>query len=190
LHVFAKIRLSTLIFLLLIFAIFNLSHMSEAAQKSKKIAKAGPGRQVRLWVRAKFLSFRRYERLYVDQRSLKIPTKPSSASRESTIALLLNTISARESPTFTKPTQARPRTGSEPSGAGSPEATEIVEPFWPGLPPTSPPELSAPLLELCCSPKEADLILFKHHSTLLFINNSLIIPYGSPLYKPWKSKVL
>lgn len=35
--------------------------MSEvaAASKSKKIAKAGPGRQVRLWVRAKFLGFRR-----------------------------------------------------------------------------------------------------------------------------------
>jgi hypothetical protein len=33
--------------------------MSEAAQRSKKIAKAGAGRQVRLWVRAKFLSFRR-----------------------------------------------------------------------------------------------------------------------------------
>jgi hypothetical protein len=46
----------------LIFTIINLSHMSQAAAtapKSKKIAKAGPGRQVRLWVRAKFLSFRR-----------------------------------------------------------------------------------------------------------------------------------
>ncbi len=143
--------------------------MSEAAQKSKKIAKAGPGRQVRLWVRAKFLSFRRYERPYVDQRLLKIPTKPSLASRESTIALLLNTISARESPTSTKHTPAKLRTGSGPSGAESPEATEIAELFWPGLPPTYPLEPSALLLELCSSPKEADLILFKHHSSLLFI---------------------
>lgn len=36
--------------------------MSEkvAAPKDKKIAKAKQGKQVRLWVRAKFLSFRRY----------------------------------------------------------------------------------------------------------------------------------
>lgn len=36
--------------------------MSEAvaAAKNKKIAKAKVGRQVRLWVRAKFLGFRRY----------------------------------------------------------------------------------------------------------------------------------
>ena len=31
-----------------------------AAQKDKKIAKAKRGKQVRLWVRAKFMSFRRY----------------------------------------------------------------------------------------------------------------------------------
>lgn len=137
--------------------------MSEAAQKSKKIAKAGAGRQVRLWVRAKFLSFRRYHLDYLDQRSPKIPTRPSSASRESMIVRPLNTISERESPTSTKPTQARPRTGSEPSGAGSPEATEIVEPFWQGSPPTCPPEPLDQPLELCSSPREADLILFKHH---------------------------
>jgi hypothetical protein len=49
-----------LIFVLILF-IINISHMPEIveAQKSKKIAKAQPGRQVRLWVRAKFLSFRR-----------------------------------------------------------------------------------------------------------------------------------
>jgi len=35
-----------------------MSEPVAVAQKSKKIAK-GPGRQVRLWVRAKFLSFRR-----------------------------------------------------------------------------------------------------------------------------------
>ncbi len=36
-----------------------MSEAVPAAQKSKKIAKATVGRQVRLWVRAKFLSFRR-----------------------------------------------------------------------------------------------------------------------------------
>ena len=36
-----------------------MSEVAASAPKSKKIAKAGPGRQVRLWVRAKFLSFRR-----------------------------------------------------------------------------------------------------------------------------------
>jgi len=30
------------------------------AEKSKRISRKGPGRQVRLWVRAKFLGFRRY----------------------------------------------------------------------------------------------------------------------------------
>lgn len=73
-----------------------MSEAVAAAQKSKKIAKAGPGRQVRLWVRAKFLSFRRYRRDYVDQRSLKIPTKPSLDLRVLTIAQPLNTTSARE----------------------------------------------------------------------------------------------
>jgi hypothetical protein len=143
--------------------------MSEAAQKSKKIAKkAGPGRQVRLWVRAKFLSFRRYHLPYLDPKSPKIPTRPSSDSKASTIARPLNTISERESPTSTKPTQARPRTDSGPSGAGSPEATEIAEPFWQGSPPTCPLEPLDLPLELCSSPREADLILFKHHSILLF----------------------
>ena len=36
-----------------------MSEAVPAAQKAKKIAKATVGRQVRLWVRAKFLSFRR-----------------------------------------------------------------------------------------------------------------------------------
>lgn len=60
--ILAKLLFTSTIIFALIFTIINLSHMSEAvaaAQKSKKIAKAGPGRQVRLWVRAKFLSFRR-----------------------------------------------------------------------------------------------------------------------------------
>jgi len=30
------------------------------AEKSKRISRKGPRRQVRLWVRAKFLGFRRY----------------------------------------------------------------------------------------------------------------------------------
>jgi hypothetical protein len=36
-----------------------MSEAVAAEKKSKKITKPGPGRQVRLWVRAKFLSFRR-----------------------------------------------------------------------------------------------------------------------------------
>ena len=53
--------------------------MSEAvaATKNKKIAKAKVGRQVRLWVRAKFLSFRRYSFLEADPRWLRTPTNPS-----------------------------------------------------------------------------------------------------------------
>lgn len=39
---------------------------------------------------------------------------------------------------------------------------ETAAPYWQGSQPTSPPEPLAPLLELCCSPKGADLILFKH----------------------------
>jgi hypothetical protein len=89
--------------------------MSEvaAAHKSKKIAKAGPGRQVRLWVRAKFLSFRRYPLCHLDQKSPRTSTRPSSDWRESTIALLPLTTSERGSHTSTKPTPARPKTGSE-----------------------------------------------------------------------------
>lgn len=54
-----------------------MSEAAPAAQKNKKIAKAGPGRQVRLWVRAKFLSFRRYSLLHSDQKSNKMFIKPS-----------------------------------------------------------------------------------------------------------------
>ncbi len=36
-----------------------MSESIATAQKAKKITKATIGRQVRLWVRAKFLSFRR-----------------------------------------------------------------------------------------------------------------------------------
>jgi len=34
------------------------------AEKTKRISRKGPGRQTRLWVRAKFLGFRRYDLLY------------------------------------------------------------------------------------------------------------------------------
>jgi hypothetical protein len=89
--------------------------MSEAvaAQKSKKIAKAGPGRQVRLWVRAKFLSFKRYSFKYSDLKSLKTPVKPSSDWKESMIELLPHTTSARELHTSTKLTPARLKIDSE-----------------------------------------------------------------------------
>ena len=85
----------------------------QAAQKSKKIAKAGPGRQVRLWVRAKFLSFRRYSPSNVDLKSAKMFIKPSSSSRESMIAQPHNTTLERELHTFTKPTLAKLRTDLE-----------------------------------------------------------------------------
>ena len=55
-----------------------MSEAVPAAQKSKKIVKATVGRQVRLWVRAKFLSFRRYTKINSDQDKIKTPTKPSS----------------------------------------------------------------------------------------------------------------
>jgi len=90
-----------------------MSEAVPAAQKSKKIAKATVGRQVRLWVRAKFLSFRRYTKINSDQDKIKTPTKPSSDLKESTIALLLNTISERESLTFTKPTPEKLKTDLE-----------------------------------------------------------------------------
>jgi hypothetical protein len=100
----------------IIIRIINLSHMSEAvpaAQKTKKIARPGPGRQVRLWVRAKFLSFRRYRCYHVDPKSAKTSTKPSSDLKESTIELLLHTTSERESPISIKPIQAKLRIDSE-----------------------------------------------------------------------------
>ncbi len=89
--------------------------MSEgaAASKNKKIAKAGPGRQVRLYVRAKFLSFRRYFSLYAGRKLPRTPTRPSSVSKASMTALLLHTTSERELLTSTKLTQARLRTDSE-----------------------------------------------------------------------------
>jgi len=54
-----------------------MSEAVAAAQKSKKIAKAGPGRQVRLWVRAKFLSFRRYCLIHLELNRSRTPIKLS-----------------------------------------------------------------------------------------------------------------
>jgi len=90
-----------------------MSEVVAAAQKSKKIAKAGPGRQVRLWVRAKFLSFKRYHPSYQDLKLLRTSTKPFSDSKESMIASLLNTTSEKELPISTKLTLERLRTDSE-----------------------------------------------------------------------------
>lgn len=90
-----------------------MSEVAAAAQKGKKIAKAGPGRQVRLWVRAKFLSFRRYECCHVDPKSPRTPTRPSSGLKVSTTALLPHTTSAREWHTSIKLTRARLKTDSE-----------------------------------------------------------------------------
>ena len=46
------------------------------AEKTKTITKRCAGRQVRLWVRAKFLGFRRYKlTIKIDQKLTRIPTK-------------------------------------------------------------------------------------------------------------------
>jgi hypothetical protein len=90
-----------------------MSESVAAAPKTKKIAKTTAGRQVRLWVRAKFLSFRRYFRPYSDPDKTKTPTRLSSGSKASTIALLLNTTSENASPISTKPTPERLRTDLE-----------------------------------------------------------------------------
>jgi len=73
-----------------------MSEVVAAAQKSKKIAKAGPGRQVRLWVRAKFLSFKRYPSNYLDPKLPKMLIKPFSDLRVLMIAKVLNITSERE----------------------------------------------------------------------------------------------
>jgi hypothetical protein len=46
------------------------------AEKTKRITRKSAGRQVRLWVRAKFLGFRRYSLFTIlDLKFNKIPTK-------------------------------------------------------------------------------------------------------------------
>ena len=90
-----------------------MSEPVATAPKAKKITKAKVGRQVRLWVRAKFLSFRRYINVDSDQDKTKTPTRLSSVLRESTIDQLLNTISERELLTSTKPIPAKPKTDLE-----------------------------------------------------------------------------
>ena len=81
-----------------------------AAPKEKKIAKAKVGRQVRLWVRAKFLSFRRYPHCHLDQKLPRTWTKPSSDWKESMTDNLLNTTSASVWLTSTKNIQEKQKT--------------------------------------------------------------------------------
>jgi len=73
-----------------------MSEVVAAAQKNKKIAKAGPGRQVRLWVRAKFLSFKRYISINPDPKLPKISIKPFLDLRVLMIARALSITSERE----------------------------------------------------------------------------------------------
>ena len=89
--------------------------MSEkvAAPKDKKIKKSKRARQVRLWVRAKFLSFRRYLPLDSDLKSPKTPTKTSSDLKVLTIASQLNTTSVREWSTCTRLIPEKPITDLE-----------------------------------------------------------------------------
>ena len=78
----------------------------------------------------------------------------------------LHTILVKESSTSTKPTLAKRTADSEyffllilrPSGEESLKLTETQEPSSLDLLTTYHPELLAPLLESCCSPKEIDLI--------------------------------
>lgn len=95
--------------------------MSEAvaAAKNKKIAKAKVGRQVRLWVRAKFLSFRRYSFVESDPRLIRTATNRSWNSKASTIVKLPNTISANVLSMSTKLTPAKLTTDSEYSSCYS-----------------------------------------------------------------------
>ncbi len=53
-----------------------------ANDKSKKIAKKSSGSPLRLWVRAKFLGFRRYYKFYSDQKFNKIPINQFFAFKE------------------------------------------------------------------------------------------------------------
>ena len=69
--------------------------------KTKSIAKRGNGSGVRLWVRAKFLGFRRYQKYHLDPKFNKMSIKLSSDSKVSMIGLPLNTILVRELPMFT-----------------------------------------------------------------------------------------
>ena len=72
--------------------------MSEkvAAPKQKKISKPKRAKQVRLWVRAKFMGFRRYPLPHPDPKWPRTSIRTSSASRESTIARPHSTTSASE----------------------------------------------------------------------------------------------
>lgn len=83
------------------------------AEKTKRINRKSAGRQVRLWVRAKFLGFRRYFLAYSDQKYNKTSTKPSLDWKVSMIELPLHTISERESSMYTKPPLAKRTKDSE-----------------------------------------------------------------------------
>ena len=64
--------------------------------KTKKINKNGAGRPVRLWVRAKFLGFRRYFKNYVDPKFNRIQIKIFLDLKESTIDKEHNIILEKE----------------------------------------------------------------------------------------------
>ena len=69
--------------------------------KTKSIAKRGNGSGVRLWVRAKFLGFRRYKNSHIDLKFNKTSIKLSFDSRVSMTGLPLNTTLVRELLMFT-----------------------------------------------------------------------------------------
>ena len=75
--------------------------------KTKTIAKTGNGSGVRLWVRAKFLGFRRYQEYHLDPKFNKMSIKQSSDSKVSMTELPLNTTSVRELPMYTVLSQVK-----------------------------------------------------------------------------------
>lgn len=84
------------------------------AEKTKRITRKSAGRQVRLWVRAKFLGFRRYSLFTIlDLKFNKIPAKAFLDYKESTTQMRLHTISVKELFISTKPVQVKRTRSSE-----------------------------------------------------------------------------
>ena len=90
-----------------------MSQAVAAQNKTKAIAKKTVGRQVRLWVRAKFLGFKRYIVYYSDPKFNRTSINPSLNQKESMTDKLLLTISEKESFIFTKPLPEKKTKDSE-----------------------------------------------------------------------------
>ena len=109
-------------------------------KKIKKLTRA----PVRLWVRAKFLGFRRYWLFNTDPRFNKTKTRLSCDSKVSTIARLPHGTSAREWSTYGS-LQATRITSTGLSGEGSALPTVTTVLYWLASRPTSRLERWEPL---------------------------------------------